>query len=142
MDFQGLLLFNSDQISDSTSVLSILQVMKGALDWTSWWLFILYAYGRTLSDIQQRISNARGAFANLKKMWSVSNISLHLKVKLLNACVKSVLRYGCEAWFVTNNVTQRIQVFVNRRQRSCSLLLIGHSTTTVKTIFDKFSTDL
>jgi hypothetical protein len=37
-------------------------------------------------DIQQRINKARGAFFKLKKVWSASNISLHLKMELFNAC--------------------------------------------------------
>jgi hypothetical protein len=40
--------------------------------------------------------------------WDASNINLHLKIKLFNACVKSVLLYGCETWFVTNNTTQKL----------------------------------
>jgi hypothetical protein len=39
---------------------------------------------------------------------------LQLKIKLFNTCVKSVLLYGCETWFVTNNITQKLQAFVNR----------------------------
>ncbi len=65
-------------------------------------------------DIQQRINKARGAFSRLKNVWSANNINLHLKIKLFNACVKSVLLYGCETWFVTNNTTQKLQAFVNR----------------------------
>ncbi len=56
--------------------------------------------------------------ARLKNVWSSSNISLHLKIKLFNACVKSVLLYGCETWFVTNNITQKLQAFVNRSLRN------------------------
>jgi hypothetical protein len=37
---------------------------------------------------------------------------------LFNACVKSVLLYGCETWFVTNNTTQKLQAFVNKCLRN------------------------
>jgi hypothetical protein len=74
--------------------------------------------GGTLLKIQQRINKARGAFSRLKNVWRASNISLHLKIKLFNACVKSVLLYGCETWFVTNKTTQKLQVFVNRCLRN------------------------
>ncbi len=47
--------------------------------------------GGTLLDVQQTINKARGAFSRLKNVWSSSNINLHLKIKLFNACVKSVL---------------------------------------------------
>jgi hypothetical protein len=56
----------------------------------------------------------RGAFFRLKNMWRANNISLHLKIKLFNACVKLVLLYGCKTWFVTNNIRQKLQAFVNR----------------------------
>jgi hypothetical protein len=32
----------------------------------------------------------------------------------LNACVKSVLSYGCETWLVTKEIQRKIQTFVNR----------------------------
>ncbi len=69
-------------------------------------------------DIQQRINKSRGAFFRLKNVWRASNISLHLKIKLFNACVKSVMLYGCETWFVTNKTTQKLQAFVNRCLRN------------------------
>ncbi len=74
--------------------------------------------GGTLLDIQQRINKARDTFSRLKNIWSANNINLHLKIKLFNACLKSVLLYGCETWFVTNNTTQKLQVFVNRCLRN------------------------
>jgi hypothetical protein len=74
--------------------------------------------GGTLLGIQQRINKARDAFSRLKNIWSASNINLQLKIKLFNACVKSVLLYGCETWFVTNNTTQKLQAFVNRCLRN------------------------
>jgi hypothetical protein len=69
--------------------------------------------GGTLLDIQQRINKARGAISRLKNVWRASNINLHLIIKLFNACVKSVLLYGCETWCVTNTITQKLQAFVN-----------------------------
>ena len=40
-----------------------------------------------------------------------------LKIKIFNACVKSVLLYGCETWLVTSEIRRKIQVFVKRRLR-------------------------
>ena len=39
------------------------------------------------------------------------------KIKLFDACVKSVLLYGCETWLVTKGIQRKIQTFVNRRLR-------------------------
>ena len=36
------------------------------------------------------------------------------KIRIFNACVKSVLLYGCETWLVTKEIQRKIQTFVNR----------------------------
>jgi hypothetical protein len=36
------------------------------------------------------------------------------KIKIFNACVKSVHLYGCETCLVTNEIQRKIQAFVNR----------------------------
>jgi len=36
------------------------------------------------------------------------------KIRIFNACVKSVLLYGCETWLVTKGIQRKIQTFVNR----------------------------
>ena len=35
-------------------------------------------------------------------------------IKIFNACVKSVLLYGCETWLVTKDIQRKLQTFVNR----------------------------
>jgi hypothetical protein len=35
-------------------------------------------------------------------------------IRIFNACVKSVLLYGCETWIVTSEIGRKIQTFVNR----------------------------
>ena len=34
-------------------------------------------------------------------------------MKIFNACVKSVLLYGCETWLVNTEIQQKLRVFVN-----------------------------
>jgi len=36
------------------------------------------------------------------------------KIRIFNACVESVLLYGCETWFVTKDIQHKLQTFVNR----------------------------
>jgi hypothetical protein len=36
------------------------------------------------------------------------------KIKVFNACVKSVLLYGCETWLVTNELRRKILTFIDR----------------------------
>ena len=74
--------------------------------------------GGCLKDVEQRINKARGAFGKLKKVWRANNVHLDLKIKIFNACVKSVLLYGCETWFVTKNIESKLQAFVNRCLRN------------------------
>ncbi len=51
-----------------------------------------------------------------KKWWIIRG--KNNQIKLFNACVKSVLLYGCETWFVTDKITQKLQPFVNRCLRN------------------------
>jgi hypothetical protein len=41
-------------------------------------------------------------------------ISRRTKLQIFNSNVKSVLLYGCETWKVTEQISHRLQVFVNR----------------------------
>jgi hypothetical protein len=46
-----------------------------------------------------------------------SKLSQHkTKLRIFNACVKSVLLYGCETWYVTRNIERKLQSFINRCQ--------------------------
>ena len=52
-------------------------------------------------DIKKRLSKARGAFFNLKKIWNARRIGWNTKIKLFKTLVRPVLLYGCEAWKLT-----------------------------------------
>jgi hypothetical protein len=47
-------------------------------------------------------------------MWISTVIKKETKIKIFNACVKSVLLYGCETWLVTSEIRHKMQTFVNR----------------------------
>jgi len=68
-------------------------------------------------DVENRIRCANAAFSNLRSLWHSHRISLNLKLRIFNSNVKSVLLYGSETWKVTTAVTQKLQVFVNRKLR-------------------------
>ena len=56
-----------------------------------------------------------GTYSNvLRKVWLSTSILKDTKIKIFNACVKSVLLYGCETWLVTSEIGCKIQIFVNR----------------------------
>jgi hypothetical protein len=44
----------------------------------------------------------------------ISVCHLGFIIRIFNACVKSVLLYGCETWLVTKEIQRKIQTFVNR----------------------------
>ena len=71
-----------------------------------------------------RIQKARGSFCKLRKVWLSKSLRKDTKNRIFNACVKSVLLYGCETWLVTNEIQRKIQTFVNRYLRYTSILRI------------------
>ena len=70
--------------------------------------------GGTRREVNARIRKARGSFSKLRKVWLSKLLRKDTKIRIFNACVKSVLLYGCETWLVTNEIQRKIQTFVNR----------------------------
>jgi len=62
-------------------------------------------------EIKSRIGKANGAMTKLHKTWNRKEISLETKLKLLNACVFSVLLYACETWTIKRRDKEAIKVF-------------------------------
>ena len=54
--------------------------------------------GGGTDDIKKRLSKARGAFFNLKKILNIRSIGRNTKIKLFKILARPVLLYGCEAW--------------------------------------------
>ena len=70
--------------------------------------------GGTSREVNARIQKARGSFSKLRKLWLSNLLRKDTKIRIFNACVKSVLLYGCETWLVTKEIQRKIQTFVNR----------------------------
>ncbi|XP_045504190.1 uncharacterized protein LOC123700870 [Colias croceus] len=70
--------------------------------------------GGTEEDITSRIAKARATFAQLRPIWQSEVLTRGVKFKIFRSNVKSVLLYGSETWRVTKDISQKIQVFVNR----------------------------
>ena len=70
--------------------------------------------GGTSKEVNWRIQEARRSFSKLRKVWLNKSLRKDTKIKIFNACVKSVLLFGCETWLVTNEIQRKIQTFVNR----------------------------
>lgn len=65
-------------------------------------------------DVTNRINRARSAYVTLSRVWNSSQLSKRHKVNIFNSSVKSVLLYGCETWKVTESISTKLQVFVNK----------------------------
>jgi hypothetical protein len=70
--------------------------------------------GGTSKEVNVRIQKAGGSFSKLRRVWLSKLLQKDTKIRIFNACVKSVLLYGCETWLVTNEIQCKIQTFVNR----------------------------
>jgi len=70
--------------------------------------------GGTEEDAASRIEKANGVFVQLYPVWRNHNISKGVKIRIFNTNVKSVLLYGCETWKTTNQITRRLQIFINK----------------------------
>ena len=70
--------------------------------------------GGTEEDVASRIKKANGVFFRLYPVWRNLNTSKEVKIQIFSTNVKSVLLYACETWKTTNQITRRIQIFVNK----------------------------
>jgi hypothetical protein len=70
--------------------------------------------GGTEEDVSSIIKKANGVFVQLYPIWRNHNISKRIKIRIFNTNVKSGLLYTCETWKTTNQVTRRLQTFVNK----------------------------
>jgi hypothetical protein len=70
--------------------------------------------GGTEEDVSSRDKKANGVFVQLYPVWRNHNISKRVKIRIFNRNVNSVLLYACETWKTTNQITRRLQTFVNK----------------------------
>jgi len=70
--------------------------------------------GGTSREVSARIQKARGSFSKLRSVWLSKLLRKDIKIRKFNACVKSVLLYGCETLLVTKEIQHKIQTSVNR----------------------------
>ena len=75
---------------------------------------IVTSDGGALDDAKTRVNKARQVFQTLTKVWRSKNLTLHTKLRIFNANVKSVLLYGAETWLTRRTLINHIQCFVNK----------------------------
>jgi hypothetical protein len=74
--------------------------------------------GGANEDVIHRINKAKGAFAQLRSIWTSHQIHKRTKIRIFKSNVMSVLLYGCETWKITQDIINKLQTFVNRCLRN------------------------
>ena len=69
--------------------------------------------GSAKKDIENRLSKARNAFANLRPVKLSSLYNIRTKLHLYSSIVESVLSYGLECWQVVETNFYKIEAFQN-----------------------------
>ena len=77
---------------------------------------IVTKHGGVDEDVKQCIK-ANEAFIQLYPIWKSKIVTTQTELRIFRSTVKSVLLYGSESWKVTNQITNRLHVFVNRYLR-------------------------
>ena len=62
-------------------------------------------------EIRSRIGQARTTFNKMRNVLCRTDLSLHLKIRMLKCYVFPVLLYGMEAWTLKKNDTDRLEAF-------------------------------
>ena len=63
------------------------------------------------SDLKRRKALAWTAFWKLESLWKSPSIPISTKVKLFNTTCITVLLYGCESWFISKDMENKINSF-------------------------------
>ncbi|VDP58917.1 unnamed protein product [Schistosoma curassoni] len=74
---------------------------------------IIDEQGGSDADVTAKIGKARASFLQLKNIWNSKQLSINIKVRVLNTNIKTVLVYGAETWRTTTTIIKRAQVFIN-----------------------------
>jgi hypothetical protein len=94
--------------------------------------------GGANKDVTNRIYKARGAFAQLRPIWTSHQIHKKTKLRIFKSNVMSVLLYGCKTWKTTQEIINKLQSFVNRCL--CNILRIWWpKTKSNKELWEKHS---
>ena len=62
-------------------------------------------------EVRRRIGVASGSFGALTEMWESGEVSINVKLMLLESCVMSTLMYACETWTLKKTDRDRLNAF-------------------------------
>ena len=75
----------------------------------------------SIEDVKSRITKAQGVFSQLKKVCKNRKISLQTKIRISEATVMTVVKYGSEAWALQKADENLLYVF----QRNSLRIVLG-----------------
>ena len=70
--------------------------------------------GGTGQDVEARLGKARTDYRAVDKLSKSKIIGRTTNVKIFNSNIKAVLLYVSKSWTVTQRMTNRLQVFINK----------------------------
>lgn len=65
--------------------------------------------GTCEQEVNARIGKTWGRFAQMKKLWGIKRMSIHIKMQVYNAYVLPVLLFGAETWALTQKQVQLLE---------------------------------
>ena len=66
---------------------------------------------RTETELQCRMTIAKAKYSSMNKLFTSRQLSMELKVRILNCYVMSIFTYGCEAWTLSEVSEAKIDAF-------------------------------
>ena len=78
---------------------------------------IIRSDGSLEEEFDARLQRGHQTMGMLSKVWRSRRLSMHTKVKLYIALVRSVLIYGNESWYDNEGIATRFRVFENKALR-------------------------
>ena len=101
--------FNNEELSNSDSLFSIGDnVIENVAEFTY--------LGQTFSNKEQgcftdlRVSKAIGKFNEMRQVLTDHKVNISTRIKLMEACVRSRLLYGTQAWYIRNESAKKLEV--------------------------------
>jgi hypothetical protein len=67
--------------------------------------------GGCSEDVHSRIAKVQDVFSHLKKVWKIRKISLRTRIRTLEATLRTVVKYGSEAWVIRKTEENLLDVF-------------------------------
>jgi hypothetical protein len=69
---------------------------------------IFEAGGSQMKDVKTKVARARQRFGKMRHLWADKRLHLKLRLRLYKSCICSILTWGSEAWYLTNEVVKKL----------------------------------